>query len=740
MADRVGQQLGNYRLVRLLGQGGFAEVYLGEHIYLDTEAAIKVLHTRVAEEDEGHFRREARTIAGLVHPHIVRVLEFGVEGTTPFLVVDYAPNGTLRKRHPRGVPLPLADVLNYVVQVAAALQYAHDRKVVHRDVKPENMLLGRHNEVLLSDFGIALVAQSSRHYSTQGPQDMAGTVAYMAPEQIQAHAIPASDQYSLAIVAYEWLAGERPFQGSFTEIAIKHTLAVPASLREKTPALPAAVEEAIMTALHKDPAQRFPTVWAFATALAQAGQGAPRTTSLLENLPAAPEQQSLAIQTLLLSNPDASATILSTLAGTTQPPPNTAALEHDPAPADSMETPLEHDPAPADSMETPNFEGTPTLVLPLTPAEAAPPVEAVPESPSEPPVQSSLAPGPGSRISRRTAVLLLAGVAVVGAAGGGIALLARSHGQPAPRVPMLQPGGGALKTPGTLIYTYTGHNDWVWRAAWSPDGQRIASASADRTAQVWDATTGDHLTIYSGHSAPVYAVSWSPDGRHIASASNDKTVLVFYDTLCYEIYTYSGHSDWVWTVAWSPDKRRIASAGRDATVQVWNAADGHHLYTYRGHSASVYSIAWSPDGTRIASGSGDGTVQVWNAHNGGLTYTYQPYFTTMWGVAWSADGTRIASASDNKTVQLWDAAGGGHLYVYYGHADFVYSVAWSPDGTRIASASDDKTVQLWNAGDGSPIYTYTGHADSVRSAAWSPDGTYIASGSWDKTVQVWQAE
>ncbi|MEO6890727.1 MAG: protein kinase [Ktedonobacteraceae bacterium] len=744
MADRVGQQLGNYRLVRLLGQGGFAEVYLGEHIYLDTEAAIKVLHTRVAEEDEGHFRREARTVAGLVHPHIVRVLEFGVEGTTPFLVVDYAPNGTLRKRHPRGVPLPVADVVNYVVQVASALQYAHDRKVIHRDVKPENMLLGRHNEVLLSDFGIALVAQSSRHYSTQGLQDMAGTVAYMAPEQIQAHAIPASDQYSLGIVAYEWLAGERPYQGSFTEIAIKHTLAVPTPLREKIPDLPPAVEEAIMTAIHKDPAQRFPTVWAFATALAQAGQGAPRTTSLLENQPLSPDQQSLAIQTLLRSNPDGAATFLSTLSGTMQPPPNTAALEHDPASTSAVETPnLEGTPTPvlprAESeakplVETPNLEGTPTPVLPL----AELPVEAQPESPSEPQVPSS--PAAGSGISRRTAVLLLAGVAVAGVAGGGIVLLTRPHGQPAPQGPMLQPGGGALKTPGTLIYTYTGHSDWVWWAAWSPDGQRIASVSGDRTAQVWDAMTGDHLTVYSGHSAPVYAVSWSPDGRHIASASNDKTVQVWDPTFGDHLYTYNGHSDWVWSVAWSPDKSRIASAGRDATVQVWNARDGQHLYTYRGHSASVHSIAWSPDSTRIASASGDGTVQIWNVHDGSRVYTYQPYFTTMWGVTWSPDGTRIASASDNKTVQLWDAAEGGHLYVYYGHADFVYSVAWSRDGTRIASASDDKTVQLWNASDGSPIYTYTGHANSVRSAVWSPDGKYIASGSWDKTVQVWQAE
>jgi serine/threonine protein kinase len=272
MADRVGQQLGNYRLIRLLGLGGFAEVYLGEHIYLETTAAIKVLHAQIASEEIEHFRNEARTIARLVHPHIVRVLEFGVEGTTPFLVVDYAPNGTLRKKFARGSRVPLPTVVSYVNQIADALQYAHDQKIIHRDVKPENMLIGRRNEILISDFGIALVAQTS-HYqgqSTNRIEDIAGTVAYMAPEQIQSQSVIASDQYSLAIVIYEWLCGERPFQGTFTEVAVKHTLTPPPPLRDKSPDLSPRIEEVVMKALAKDPGQRYPSVQAFAHALEQA--------------------------------------------------------------------------------------------------------------------------------------------------------------------------------------------------------------------------------------------------------------------------------------------------------------------------------------------------------------------------------------------------------------------------------------------------------------------------------------
>src|SRR5262249_37065657 len=162
MADYVGKKFGNYRLLHTLGRGGFAEVYLGEHIYLNTQAAVKVLHTQLASGQNDQFLAEARTIARLEHPHIVRVLEFGLEEGMPFLVMTYAPNGTVRQQHPRGQPLPLPRIVQYVQQTADALQYAHDQRLIHRDIKPENILLGRRNEILLSDFGIATLAQSSR--------------------------------------------------------------------------------------------------------------------------------------------------------------------------------------------------------------------------------------------------------------------------------------------------------------------------------------------------------------------------------------------------------------------------------------------------------------------------------------------------------------------------------------------------------------------------------------------------
>jgi len=269
MTDRVGQQLGNYRLVRLLGQGGFAEVYLGEHLRLKTQAAFKVLHTSLEDDDVEGFLREAQTVAHLKHPHIVRVFDFDVENHTPFLVMDYLPNGNVRRSYPKGKVLPLTAIVSFVKQIASALQYAHDEKLIHRDVKPENMLLDRDGTLVLSDFGIALMAQSSRYQSTQ---EVAGTAAYMAPEQFQGKPRRASDQYALGVVVYEWLTGDRPFHGSFTEIASQHLFVSPPPLREKVPTISPDVEQVVLTALEKDPHKRFASVQAFTTAFEQASK------------------------------------------------------------------------------------------------------------------------------------------------------------------------------------------------------------------------------------------------------------------------------------------------------------------------------------------------------------------------------------------------------------------------------------------------------------------------------------
>jgi class 3 adenylate cyclase/DNA-binding CsgD family transcriptional regulator/tetratricopeptide (TPR) repeat protein len=292
MADRVGQHFGNYRLVALLGHGGFAEVYLGQHVRLELQAAIKVLHTHLTDQEAEHFQQEAQTIAKLTHPSIVRIFDFDVQEGAPFLVMDYAPNGSLRRRYPKGSVVPFAQIVSSVKQVAAALQYAHDQKFIHRDVKPENMLVGRRQEVLLSDFGLAELAHSSASLSTQ---EATGTLPYMAPEQIEGHPRPASDQYALGIVVYEWLCGSRPFGGSATEVMVQQLTMPPPPLYEKVATIPPGIEQVVLRALAKEPKDRFASVADFAAALEQASQPAlsPAAATDYDTVAVAPGEMSV---------------------------------------------------------------------------------------------------------------------------------------------------------------------------------------------------------------------------------------------------------------------------------------------------------------------------------------------------------------------------------------------------------------------------------------------------------------
>jgi eukaryotic-like serine/threonine-protein kinase len=265
--DCIDQQLDRYRLIRLLGQNGSSEVYLGEHPQLHMPIAIKVLRRRFARSDLDKFLAQARTLTKLKHPHIVRVFDFGVEDDTPYLVMSYAPHGTLRQRHPRGTRISLENVVSYVKQIAGALQYVHDRKLIHRDIKPHNMLLGPGDEVLLSDFGITVASQSI-DANLPGMPDFEGTVLYAAPEQLQGKPRRGSDQYALGVVVYEWLSGEWPFRGPFYEVARQHMFDAPPSLqRENGVDIAPAVEEVVLKALAKDPRKRFSSVSEFAKAL-----------------------------------------------------------------------------------------------------------------------------------------------------------------------------------------------------------------------------------------------------------------------------------------------------------------------------------------------------------------------------------------------------------------------------------------------------------------------------------------
>lgn len=269
--DRVGQKFGPYEITKFLGRGGFADVFLGRNSnLLEQQVAIKVLDKLMIKADKvQQFKNEAAIILSLHHPSIIRFFSYDIYSDPfvtntiyPYIVMEYAAKGSLRRNHPRGWTLPLETIVNYSQQIASALQYAHGSQVIHLDVKPENILINNQGKLLLSDFGLAMLVTGKR------PEDIQGTLSYMAPEQMNGNPDKASDQYSLAVMVYEWICGSLPFTArSFDEYIEKLFHEPPPSLLARVPTLPPAVEAVVMKALSKNVRDRYPSVLKFAEQL-----------------------------------------------------------------------------------------------------------------------------------------------------------------------------------------------------------------------------------------------------------------------------------------------------------------------------------------------------------------------------------------------------------------------------------------------------------------------------------------
>ncbi len=279
---------GKYQVIRLLGHGGMANVYEARDTLLDRRVAVKTIHPHLVDDSKllQRFQHEAKLLASLRHPHIVRFYDFDIFNGQPFMVMEYLEGGTLAKKlteaRSQQKRLPEGEVLQILEAIAAALDYAHAHGAIHRDIKPANILFTRENAPVVTDFGITKILSESLHISLTG--SVIGTPAYMAPEQASGAAIDQrTDIYALGVMLYEMATGRTPFQGnSPTDIIIKQLTVSPPAPRQYNPTLPNIAQAVILKALAKDPARRYDRAGEFARTFRAALESEPESRDLLK--------------------------------------------------------------------------------------------------------------------------------------------------------------------------------------------------------------------------------------------------------------------------------------------------------------------------------------------------------------------------------------------------------------------------------------------------------------------------
>jgi serine/threonine protein kinase len=733
-------------LRKKLGSGAFGTVYRAYDPRLDREVALKLLRAEALASPKAleRFQREARAAARMQHPHIVAVHDFGTHKEQHFLVSAFISGCTLASANPPD-GMEVQRAVRLTLQLVEALAYAHQQGVMHRDVKPANIMLDDHDSLYLMDFGLAgWTEQSSSRLTKAGA--LMGTPAYMAPEQATGDISrigPAADLYSAGVVLYELLTGRVPFEGSVAAVVYNAIHTPPPPPSSARAGLDADLEALCLKALAKNPDERFSSGEEMAKALqgwlhTRESRSQPSDTSRTsKRRPVAPTMSGTppTATPQVGSAPLRSRRTHSGAGRATRPARKTTDQEKE-------EDFVEAKAGTRKSERTREKQGA--LPLPIVIGGVAGAIIGVvtifflvlgKSSQTKKPVSELVSNVSNSGTSSAPSTERPKSIATE------IPPELKKEG-PVPSVPVAvkseaidpDPDG-----PPGQVRTFEGHTGGIRRLVVSPDGQ-LLTGSFDRTIRLWDVANGKELRSCQGHTGKgVHAVAFLSDGRRAFSGGYDKGVYLWDLKSGAMLRSFVGHEQWVSHIAVSSDDRMAASCGPESTIFLWDVMSGKVLHRLAADKEGLSTAIFSPDNRFLLTGGATpGRIRLWAVATGTEIRQFKGHTAHVTDLAFTRDGKSFISVSHDSSARLWSVEDGNEIRRFGSGKIPCYGGALSPDGTRLITADNDGSVRLWAVDTGKELHCFSGHKGMVMTAAFSPDGKYAYTAGEDRVVRLWR--